>query len=142
MLDIHITEFYNDMARILVTLYRHFPRQVSLYTEDISGPDTPDEYGLHSDRHMACFNTLLWLSEEGLMRYGDHERTLAVNHCVLTLDGFRLLNAIDPVEGGVSRVDELRLALQQGSSDMTELVLRGMLQEHRPNRWLANRHQD
>lgn len=134
MLDIHITEFYNDMARILVTLYRHFPRQVSVYIEDISGPDSPDEYGLHSDRHMACFNTVLWLTEEGLMRHSDHERHLAVNHCVLTLDGFRLLSHIDPVEGGVSRIDELRLALQEGSSDMTEHVLRQLLMAHRPNR--------
>lgn len=133
MLDIHITEFYNDTARILVSLYRNFPRQVSLYVEDISGPDTPDDYGLHSDRHMACFSTVLWLAEEGILRYGDIERQLAFNHCVLTLDAFRLLSGFDP-DGGPPLVDEIRLALQEGSSDMTEGLVKQLLAGHRPPR--------
>ncbi|MEJ2065770.1 MAG: hypothetical protein P8X74_21250 [Reinekea sp.] len=86
MIDIHLTEFYNDTARILLTLYRAFPRQVSVYVEDISGPDTPDEYGLHSERHLACFNTFLWLKEEGLIRFRDVEQQTAFNHSVLTLE--------------------------------------------------------
>ncbi|GGX62834.1 hypothetical protein [Saccharospirillum salsuginis] len=129
MLDIHITEFYNDMGRILASLYRHFPRQISLYVEDISGPDTPDEYGLHSERHLACFSTFLWLAEEGLIRYGDVERQVAFNHCVLTLDAFRLLSGFDP-DGGPKLIDELRLAIQEGSSDMTEDTLRRLLAAH------------
>lgn len=129
MLDIHITEFYNDTARILSHLYRHFPRQISLYVEDISGPDTPDEYGLHSNRHMACFSTVLWLAEEGLLRYGDIERQLAFNHCVLTLDAFRLLSGFDP-DGGPPLIDEIRLALQEGSSDLTEGLIQSLLNAH------------
>lgn len=133
MLDIHITEFYNDTARILAFLYRHFPRRASLYVEDISGPDTPDEYGLHSERHLACFSTVLFLAEEGLIRYGDIERQVAFNHCVLTLDAFRLLSGFDP-EGGPSLVDEIRLALKEGSSDMTEGLVKSLLYAHRPPR--------
>lgn len=129
MLDIHITEFYNDMGRILATLYHHFPRQISLYVEDISGPDTPDEYGLHSERHLACFSTVLWLAEEGLIRYGDVEGQVAFNHCVLTLDAFRLLSGFD-LEGGPKLIDELRIALQEGSSDMTEDALKRLLASH------------
>ncbi|MHA7879206.1 MAG: hypothetical protein ACX931_05430 [Saccharospirillum sp.] len=127
MLDIHITEFYNDMARILVTLYRQFPRQVSVYIEDISGPDTPDDYGLHSERHLACFNTILWMAEEGLIRYGDIERQVAFNHCTLTLPAFRLLGGFDRQLEGPPLIDELRLALSEGSSDMTEGVLKRLL---------------
>lgn len=127
MLDIHITEFYNDMARILVALYRQFPRQVSIYVEDISGPDTPDDYGLHSERHMACFSTLLWMQQEGLIRYGDIERQVAFNHCTLTLTAFRLLSGFDHELGGPPLIDELRLALSEGSSAMTEGALQRLL---------------
>lgn len=127
MLDIHITEFYNDMARILVTLYRQFPRQVSVYIEDISGPDTPDDYGLHSERHMACFSTVMWMEQEGLIRYGDIERQVAFNHCTLTLAAFRLLSGFDRQQEGPPLIDELRLALSEGSSDMAEGVLKRLL---------------
>ncbi|MCH8532983.1 MAG: hypothetical protein LAT65_19210 [Saccharospirillum sp.] len=127
MLDIHITEFYNDMARILVTLYRQFPRQVSVYIEDISGPDTPDDYGLHSERHMACFSTVLWMEQEGLIRYGDIERQVAFNHCTLTLPTFRKLAGFDRELEGPPLIDELRLALSEGSSDMTEGALKRLL---------------
>lgn len=127
MIDIHITEFYNDVARILISLYRSFPRQISMYVEDISGPDTPDEYGLHSERHLACFNTFLWLKEEGLIRYHDVERQTAFNHCVLTLDAFRWLSSFDAVEGGPKLIDELHLALKEGTSDDVEQLVRSLL---------------
>lgn len=130
MLDIHITDFYNDTARVLTTLYRHFPRPVSVFVEDIGGPDTPDEYGLHSERHQAAFGTLLWLKDEGLIRYGDIERQLAFHHCVLTLDAFRLLSGFDP-GGGPVLIDELRLALKEGSSQMTEAALQRLLGAHK-----------
>lgn len=127
MLDIHITEFYNDVARILLTLYKTFPRQVSVYVEDISGLDTPDEYGLHSERHLSCFNTFLWLKQEGLLRYDDVERQLAFNQCVLTLDGFRWLASFDAVEGGAKFIDELQFALSEGSSNDTERLIKALL---------------
>lgn len=127
MLDIHITEFYNDVAKILVTLYRAFPRQVSVYVEDISGLDTPDDYGLHSERHLACFNTFLWLKEEGLIRYSDIEQQTAFNHVVLTLDAFRWLSSFDAVEGGPKFVDELQIALRDGTSDDVERMIKTLL---------------
>lgn len=127
MLDIHITEFYNDVARILLSLYRAFPRQISMYVEDISGIDTPDEYGLHSDRHLACFNTFLWLKDEGLIRYSDIEAQTAFNHSVLTLDAFRWLSSFDAIEGGVKFIDELHIALTQGTSDDVENLVKSLL---------------
>lgn len=127
MIDIHITEFYTDVAKILINLYRCFPRQVSMYVEDISGPDTPDEYGLHSERHLACFNTFLWLREESLIRFGDIERQTAFNHSVLTLDAFRWLSSFDAVEGGPKLIDELHLALKEGTSDDVEQLVRALL---------------
>jgi hypothetical protein len=127
MLDIHITEFYNDAARILIALYKTFPRQISMYVEDISGIDTPDEYGLHSQRHLACFNTFMWLKEEGLMRFGDIEKQTAFNHCVLTIDGFRWLASFDALDGGVKFVEEIEVALQHGTSDDVEGLMKSLL---------------
>lgn len=88
MADIHIEEFYKDAAIALVQLYNAFPRRVNLFVEDIAGPDEPDEFGLHSKRHMACFGTLLWLAEEGLLRYVDTIRQDALDQAVLTQQAF------------------------------------------------------
>jgi len=127
MLDIHITEFYNDTAKILLSLYRSFPRQVSMYVEDISGLDTPDDYGLHSERHLGCFNTFLWLEVEGLIRYGDVEQQTAFNHCVLSLDGFRWLASFDTSDGGAKFIDELEMAIKHGTSDDVEAMVKTIL---------------
>lgn len=93
MADIHIEEFYKDAAIALVQLYNAFPRRINLFVEDIAGPDNPDEFGLHSTRHMACFGTLLWLEEEGLLRYIDTIRQEALDQAVLTHTAFVRLSA-------------------------------------------------
>jgi hypothetical protein len=96
MADIHIEEFYKDAAIALGQLYGAFPRRINLFVEDIAGPDEPDEFGLHSERHMACFGALLWLSEEGLLRYIDTIRQEALDQAVLTRDAFIRLSAPAP----------------------------------------------
>jgi len=84
MAGIHIDEFYADAAQIIVSLYGVFPRPVTIFVEDICGPDEPDEYGVHSNRHLACFATLLWLAEEGYIRYNDTIRSEAIDQAVLS----------------------------------------------------------
>ena len=64
MAALQIDEFYSDVTKILVNLFEVLPRRVTIYAEDISGPDQPDEYGIHSKRYQACFATMLWLAEE------------------------------------------------------------------------------
>ncbi|MCM0611719.1 hypothetical protein KFJ24_04420 [Marinobacter sediminum] len=96
MADIHVEEFYKDVAIALVQLYGAFPRRVNLFVEDIAGPDEPDEFGLHSKRHMACFGALLWLEEEGLLRYVDTIRQEALDQAVLTRTAFVRLSAPAP----------------------------------------------
>ena len=93
MADIHVEEFYKDTAVALVQLYGAFPRRVNLFVEDIAGQDTPDEFGLHSRRHMACFGALLWLAEEGLLRYVDTIRQEALDQAVLTQKAFVRLSS-------------------------------------------------
>ncbi|MCG8518760.1 MAG: hypothetical protein MI794_12280 [Pseudomonadales bacterium] len=93
MADIHIEEFYKDTAIALVQLYNAFPRRVNLFVEDIAGPDQADEFGLHSRRHMACFGSLLWLAEEGYLRYVDTIRQEALDQAVLSHRAFTRLSA-------------------------------------------------
>lgn len=96
MADLHVEEFYKDAAIALAQLYGAFPRRINLFVEDIAGPDEPDEFGLHSKRHMACFGALLWLSEEGLLRYVDTIRQEALDQAVLTRDAFIRLSSPAP----------------------------------------------
>lgn len=91
MADIHIADFYKDAGRILVQLYKSFPRRVTLFVEDIAGPDSPDEFGLHSPRHEACLATMLWLAQSGYLSYESLIRQEAMDQVTLTQRGFTLL---------------------------------------------------
>ena len=91
MAGIHIDEFYADAAYTIVSLFRVFPRPVTLFAEDICGPDEPDEYGLHSHRYMACFATFQWLGAEGYIRFEDTIRQDAVDQAVLSGQCFAAL---------------------------------------------------
>lgn len=93
MSDIHIDDFYKDTGKILVSLYRSFPRKTLLFVEDICGPDTPDEYGLHSERHQSCFGAAVWLAEAGYLYYEETVRQEALDQAVLSHKAFTLLSA-------------------------------------------------
>lgn len=94
MSDLHIDDFYRDCAKILVTLYGQFPRKVTLYVEDISGPDAPDEFGLHSLRHQACLHAMLWLATSHYLQYEQLVRQEAIDQVVLSHRGFLALNSV------------------------------------------------
>ena len=96
MSGIHIDEFYADAAQILVSLFGVFPRPVTIFAEDICGADEPDEYGLHSHRYQACFATMLWLGEEGYIRYSDIIRQDAIDQAVLSGKCFSILTSPAP----------------------------------------------
>ncbi len=156
MADIHIEDFCKDAGKILIQLFNHFPRPTSVYVEDIAGDDRPDEYGLHSDRHMACFGTMLWLAEEGYIRYVDTIRQEAIDQATLTHRTLSLLARVsqdklllnDPAlfEGGAESTDIplpnevvlekktninlLRKAIASGSSTRIYRVVHALLLEH------------
>lgn len=137
MSDLHIEEFYKDAALILAQLYAAFPRKTSVYVEDIAGDDTPDEFGLHSKRHLACLGAMLWLAEEGWLRYVDTIGQLAIDQAALTQAAFiRLSGPQGPVGGGPPvpdpaaaepRIDRIRQALHSGSSIRVSAVVRDMV---------------
>lgn len=96
MSDIHVDDFCKDVALALTVLYEAFPRPHTLFVEDLIGPDQVDEFGMHSARHGACFSTLVWLAEEGWLRYADAIRQEALDQAVLSGRCFMLLTLPQP----------------------------------------------
>ena len=92
MADIHIDEFYHDCTRALVILYNAFPRLITLYVDDLISDSGTDEFGIPTRRHKACFDALLWLGEEGYLRYEDRIHQNALDQVTLTEKCFIRLN--------------------------------------------------
>ncbi len=129
-MDLQIDEFYKDCAAGLLQLYLVFPRKVALYIEDLIGPDETDEFGLPSNRHQSCLSALLWLAEEGYLRFDSCIRYEALDQAVLTEKAFmRLTRAVphglpsgEAPTAAVRRVQgslawQLRQALHSGHSE-------------------------
>lgn len=143
MSDIHIDDFYKDTGKILVQLYRSFPRKDLLLVEDISGVDTPDEYGLHSERHQSCFGAAIWLAESGYIQYGETIRQEGMDQVTLTHKAFTLLAAratfisadqlsdehlpASVKEQQQSNIQQLRDALRSGSSSRIKQTVQYLL---------------
>lgn len=138
MADIHIDDFCRDSALILLQLFNVFPRPQAVYVEDISGPDEPDEVGLHSKRYMACLGTMLWLAEEGFLRYENMIYQDGIDQAVLTRKTFILLCAVSDIHlekpdpslppsvasEKMSLVEQIRAALRSRSSDQISTIMR------------------
>ncbi len=130
MSGLNVDEFCKDAARTLLALYDAFPRPHCLFVEDLCGPDQEDEFGMHSSRHLACLAAILWLAEEGYLRYSDTVRQQAVDQAVLSGHAFTRLSApapgFDPPDAAnlpdmvrrdhQTRAHRLRWALEQRSS--------------------------
>jgi len=136
MADLHIDDFYRDVAKIFLRLYAIFPRKITLYVEDISGPDEPDEFGLHHPRFEACFSTMVWLAEHGYLNFEDNVRQEALDEVVLSQKAFLLLASRSElqlaapapgqtlpssvVEQSKANIVQLRTAMKEGSSIMLQ----------------------
>ncbi len=139
-MDLHIDDFCQDVARILVNLYQSFPRAHGLYVEDIWDLDTLDEVGLHSRRHNSCLGAMLWLAEEGYLRYHSLIYREGIDQAVLTSRAFLVLSAASDLlyeavperpasvkQQRMTRIEQLRAALHSGNSqkiaDMVRYIL-------------------
>ncbi len=144
MAEIHIEDFYHDAAVALLQLYNAFPRKYSVYVEDIIGPSATDEFGLHSKRHESCFSTLLWLADEGLLRFEALIKREAIDQAVLTQKAFISLTAIhtapifpaeaaDPASISKQKytiINQLRVAIKNSSSIEMEEIMRYFLAKY------------
>ena len=99
-MDLQIDDFYKDAAGGLLALYQAFPRKIALYVEDLIGREEPDEFGLPSKRHQSCLGALLWLADEGYLRFESTIQFLALDQAVLTEKGFIRLTRAVPDNAG------------------------------------------
>ena len=98
MADINIENFYQHLAKVLSILYATFPTKSPVYVDDVAGIDEPDEYGLHSPNYTAGFYAIIWLADEGYIRYSDTIRQDGVDQAALTHKAFLKLTQIsDPI---------------------------------------------
>lgn len=82
--ELNIDDFCHDVGKILTLLHQVFPRPIILSADDICGPEETDEFGIHSNRYLACFSTMLWLAEEGYLRYAETLRNEGIDQAVLS----------------------------------------------------------
>ena len=144
MADLNIDDFYRDSAVIMLRLYSSFPRKTILYVDDICGSDTPDEFGLHSERHQAGFSAMVWLAEVGYISFTETIREEALDQAVLTQRGFLILSSRSEIELGIAdesdntlppsvmersmtNIMQIRRALQEGSSIFIQQVMHHLL---------------
>lgn len=136
MTDIHIDDFYRDTAKTLVLLYNTFPRQITLYVEDIAGPDTPDDFGLHSKRHEACLNAFLWLATSDYIHYKSLIKREALEEATLSHRAFLLLNSakadeslshVEPHGSSALLINQLREQLQTGTSTTLAILVKELM---------------
>ena len=92
-------------------MYELFPTKAPVYVDDVAGIDEPDEYGLHSPQYTAGFFALVWLADEGYIRYSDTIRQDGIDQAALTHKAFlRLTQISDPIYmAPVYKVDESNL---------------------------------
>ncbi len=146
-MDLQIDDFYRDAAAGLLTLYRAFPRKVALYVEDIIGHEEPDEFGLPSKRHQGCLGALIWLAEEGYLRFESTIHFQALDQAALTEkaflrmtgtipDAFAGLDALPPSVRRVqsSLAHQLREALREGNSERLAQLTRQLFDSSLPER--------
>jgi len=136
-MDLQIEDFYKDVAGGLLMLYQAFPRKTALYVEDLIGHEEPDEFGLPSKRHQGCLGALLWLADEGYVRFESTIQFQAIDQAVLTEKAFlRLTGSVAGTKigaGGLppsvlrmqaSLAQQLREALRNGHGEQLARLVR------------------
>ncbi|HAG93707.1 MAG TPA: hypothetical protein DCL78_06280, partial [Gammaproteobacteria bacterium] len=101
--------------------------------------DQVDEFGLHTKRHEACFGAMLWLADEGFLRYGATIRQEGVDQAYLTAKGLIKLSTIinaplteTPAQDlpsfeaqeRLTMIEHMRRAVQSQSSEQITQVMR------------------
>jgi hypothetical protein len=134
---LNLDDFCKDVARALVILSAVFPRPRDLFVEDVYQEEETDEFGMHSDRYVACFQALIWMREEGFVRYSNTLRIDAIEQAVLTGRALALLIQPTSLEGVSAAVaieentllHRIRQALQDGSSTAIRLLVMDLISD-------------
>ena len=70
-MDLQIDDFQGRRRWRPSCFYQAFPRKTALYVEDLIGREAPDEFGLPSKTSPKLSGALLWLAEEGYLRFAN-----------------------------------------------------------------------
>ncbi len=134
-MNLNLDDFCKDVARALQILASVFPRPRDIFVEDVYQAEETDEFGMHSDRYLACFQALVWLREEGFIRFTQTLRADAVEQAVLTGRCLALLIQPSSLEGESAAIaveantllQRFRHALQDGSSTTVRMLVLDMI---------------
>ncbi len=134
-MHLNVDDFCKDVARSLQILASVFPRPRDIFVEDVWQDEETDEFGMHSDRYLACFQALVWLREEGFIRYTQTLRADAVEQAVLTSRCLVLLVQPSSLEGDSAAIaieantllHRLQHALEEGSSTTLRMLVLDMI---------------
>jgi hypothetical protein len=143
MSDLNVDDFFHDAASALIALYQVFPRRKAIFVDDIIDPEEPDDFGMYSDRFLACYSTLLWLGEEDFLRFEESINQEAIDQAVLSGRCFTLLSspALDsrePTDADLpdsvreeraSNLFAIRQALKEGSSAAVRTAMLNLLRQ-------------
>jgi len=137
MNDVNIDDFYHDIGIILLSLYQQFPRKVSLFIDDICGPDEMDEFGLHSPRYLCAIGALMWLHDEGYIRYSDIIKQESAEECTLTQKAFVKLikpnlvrDKINQANSIEKRESTLAFQIQKALQDQSSIDMQRVIEQH------------
>jgi len=126
MTGAHIDDFYYVTAEALCKLHAAFPVRYLLLVEDLTGPIRWDMTGLPDRKSRACFETLVWLAEHGLLTYRSVEpRDVGIEGAVLSQQGFVLLSGRLTWQHGeaTSRITALQRArAERAYSDLATII--------------------
>lgn len=121
--DLHMDDFHHDVAKILTRLYLSFPRPLSIYIDDICGDLDTDEFGLISQRHQACLATMLWLADEGYLRYQALLPNEGIDLATLSEKCLRRLQSIANIDQQtLPRIMHFQRALKGTSFDLQKVI--------------------
>ncbi len=119
----NIREFNLFTAELFSLLYDNFPNPVVV---------APEEFDERADREAikVYVNTMLFLKEEGFIRYAKVTPDNVFIDVVLTAKGLALLNLIpEGITEGKSLIQSLKEVLQEGSKVALKTLIDTLLKE-------------
>ena len=106
---------------IISTLYDNFPQRVILIPSQID-----KEADLQTQQQIS--DLIIWLSEEGIIRYSERDLSGAFLNCTLTMKGFLILNSLpDPLKQQSKFGDFLSKLAKEGSINAINQVVNTFL---------------
>jgi len=109
-------------------------RILSVLVKDLCGYEETDDIGLYSNRFQACFAAIIWLTEEGFIRYSGTIGQEAIELATLSQKSFTRLsgrpfqfseNALPDESPTLAK--QIHQAITQGTSTQVSYLISQLL---------------